>query len=175
MQKVQKIRDKLLDYDYAQVLADGLNIQIKKIDWLSAKDVTLERSVNDAWVKDKVSASSASAVLLMSAKYHLSANLDSVETIVNLQMFPNKESLEKFKEKRDADTSVINDSDNIYRNNIVVSTKLFFGANKDENVLALQADDGTKIKDALNRNAKDVANKIYQDLNTDALSDAENK
>ncbi|MFT5118911.1 MAG: hypothetical protein ACI9NY_002453, partial [Kiritimatiellia bacterium] len=47
-----------MDYDYAQVLADGLNIQIKKIDWLSAKDVTLERFVNDAWVKDKVSASS---------------------------------------------------------------------------------------------------------------------
>ena len=166
---VSPLRDKLLDYDYAQVLADELNAQIKKIDWLSAKDVTLERSMSDTWAKDKVLLSSASAVLLMSAKYHLSPNLDSVETIVNLQMFPNAESLEKFKEKQDADTNVLNNSDNIYRNSIVVSTSLFSGVSKDENKLALQADDGTKIKDALNKNAKEVAGKIYRDLNTAAM------
>lgn len=166
---VSPLRDKLLDYDYAQVLASEINGQIKKIDWLSAKDVTLERSVNDTWVKDKVSSSNSSAVLLMSAKYHLSPNLDLVETIVNLQMFPNTESLEEFKEKQDADVSVINNSDNIYRNIITVSTTLFSGASKEENQQALHADDGTKVKDALNRNAKEAAYKIYQDLNTSAL------
>jgi len=166
---VSPLRDKLLDYDYAQVLADELDVQIKKVDWLSAKELTLERSVNDTWAKDKVSSSSASAVLLMTAKYHLSANLDSVETIVDLKMFPNTESLEQFKEKQDADNSSINAGDNIYRNNIMVSTGLFSGATKDENKLALQADDGTKLKDALTRNAKEVASKIHQDLNAGAL------
>ena len=172
---VTPVRDKLLDYDYAQVLAEEINNQIQTIEWLSADDVQLERSTNDTWVTDKVSSSSASAILLMTARYHLTPNLDSVETMVSLRMYPNSNSLEEYKEKQDVDKDVISGTDNIYRNDLTASTVLFSGSTKDANRLSLESDDGTKLKDALDKNAKKIARMIYQDLNIDGASDSVDK
>jgi hypothetical protein len=164
---VTPVRDKLIDYDYANILANELDEKIKQVDWLKANNLQLERSINNTWVNDKVNATSASAILLMQAKYYFTPDLSALQTEVALMMFPNTAALNEYKEKADVKADVIESNDNIYRNNIISSTTLFEGKSKKENQLELEKGDGTNIKEALHKNAKEIAIKIYEDLNMD--------
>ena len=161
------MKGKLSGYDYADFLGKKINSELKNINWLNTNNIVVENDSDSNWSENRVNESLSSAVLLIVAKYFLSTDLDVVNTVVSLRMFPKSVSLEKFKEKPNKDKNNIHDGDVIYRNNFVASTTLF-SANDQENTLILGKSDKAALIDALEANASKIATLISSDIKSDS-------
>lgn len=161
---ITPIRDSLLDYDYAQLLQTDIQAALAKIEWMSIKDVSLERTVGDGHILKKVEESKSSAVFFMTADYKLTPNFDGVTTSISAIMFPNKKALYAFKEKLDENENPIDQSDNIYRNNLVVTVPLGLTDSQKENALTLAKPGNNLVANALNDSSKQIAQRILEDI-----------
>lgn len=164
---IKPIRDSLIDFDYAELLQANIEEKLKDIDWMTINKVNLERSVGDGHILKKIKKSNGSAVLFMTADYKLTPNLDGVKTSISLIMFPNKESLYKFKEKLDGNENPVDNADNIYKNNIVVNIPLGLNGKKEENAKQLASTKAKEIRRALEKSAKQIAQDIVNDMQMD--------
>jgi hypothetical protein len=163
---IQPVRDKLLDYDYAQVLATEVNSTLKSIEWLHAKDVVLLRSAADAQLNDLYGKSSASAVLYMTADYNLTSNFQSAVTSISLALYPKAETLTGFKERKEKKTGFKDLMDNIYRNNFTHATILVNDpkVKKDDAAATVAGSSPALLIGALSDNAKNLGMKIKDDI-----------
>ncbi len=160
-ESVSPIRDELIDYDYADVLWKQLGEEFKLIEKFKVNDLVLERAAQKDLFKNKHNLSKASATLFLTAKYFMSPDFQSVETRVELFMFPVKESLLEYREIDDKNESLVDQEDNIYHNTITSVTPLKYGGEKH---------DAEEIKEALNKNAREIALNIKHDLLTNNIS-----
>ena len=165
-QMMQPIRDGLINFDYAQVLADALDAGLKGVSWLHAGNLKLLRSDEKDQLQNLYNNSSASAILYITGDYSLSANMHSAVTVVNLALYPKSESLFTYREKPDKNGKPVDLSDNIYRNRVEHASILISDPDKKpEESAQMLADEGPgRIIDALNANARQVADLVKQDI-----------
>ncbi len=168
---IQPLRDKLMDFDYAQILADEIGTRLKAVEWLNTSDLILERAITDDRYLQRMQSSSASAVLFMTADYSITTEFNAVNTRMALIMFPNVEALNKFKEKEDKDDNSVDNDDNIYRKDIIHTVSLPVTGTREENIKKLSKDNCSELKKALHQNAKEIAMKITRDINLDEMVD----
>jgi len=168
---IQPVRDQLLEFDYAQVLKREIAEQLQQIEWMDLGEPSIERSIGDGSLVQKLQGSSKSAVLVMTVDYKLTPNFDAVTTQVALLMFPNREALQSFKEKLDNNDNPVDDSDNIYRNQIIDTVSLGLTGDMEENALALSEPGSRIIQGALEESAQQIALAIFKDIQLDETSE----
>jgi hypothetical protein len=168
---LKPILTNLKDYDFPKILQQEINSVLSKIEWLHSSDVVLERTTEDGRFLDHVKKTKASAILFMTAEYKLSPSFNAIETKVSLIMFPNQEALNNFQEKLDKNGTPVDKTDNIYRNDIQISTPISLSDDLKENSSQLAEGESLILKEAMNVNAKKVAEEIYNDLMRDEKFD----
>ena len=166
-QIIQPIRDKLLNFDYADELGKEINTTLKNVGWLHARDIQLVRTTTDEkQTADLYAKSKASAVLFVSGNYSLTPNFHSVVTQVSLTMYPKSAALNTYKESDDKNSNPMDGTDNIYRNHFEYSTVLTTDPNmkKEDAAAAVAAASPGKLVDGLTDNARKIARMIGDDL-----------
>lgn len=168
---IAPIRNKLLNYDFAEILATNINTKLMGVDWLNSTQLVLERARPEDFVAKKYEACNASAILFINADYKLSDDFGQVITSVNMEMFANVAELKKYREGTDDNQNPVDTKDNIYRNIITVSIPLGVEGKKKEIVEKLVSDECSAVKTALEESAKQIAEKIYNDIMLDETAD----
>jgi len=166
-QNIQPIRDKLLNFDYADELGKEINSVLKNVSWLHAHDIQLVRStIDEKLIADLYAKSKASAVLIVTGNYSLVPNFHSVVTDVSLTMYPKSATLDAYKESNDKNSTPTDGSDNIYRNHFKNSTVLITDPNmkKEDAATAVAAASPGKLVDGLTDNARKIAKMIGDDI-----------
>jgi len=96
---ITPVRDKLVGYDYSDVIHRKLTAELKNIDWLNVTDIELDR--NTALAADILEAnyaqSTADAYMSVNLDYAISADLNHITIDAATQIFPKTAELNAYK------------------------------------------------------------------------------
>jgi len=161
------IRDKLIDYDFGAEVEKQLNTAFSGTTVSGLNNVKLMRAEDPKYRENTVKASGADAVMFIDTTYKISANFDAVLATANVRVFPVSADLNAYKEKPDEDDKVVEPTDNIYRNTFMASAPLDLVSDMETNASDAANLPVDKYTMALDRAAKNLAEKIAADLMTD--------
>lgn len=165
---IQPVRDKMLNFDYADMLAGEINSALKSVTWLHAGDIQLLRSAEKDQLSDLYNKSRSSALLYITADYSLTSNFQAAVTKVSLALYPKTDSLSKYREREDKNATPTDFTDNIYRNSLESSTTVVSDSKKKKEEAAAEVAEASPglLVDALTANARNIGRLIKEDIET---------
>jgi hypothetical protein len=90
---VKTLRDAVVDYDFDGQLRDDLKASMSQVQWLHVDKVKVIKEVSVADEDAVITNSTASAVLMADADYHLSTDGGTLYVVINANLFPNTAAL----------------------------------------------------------------------------------
>jgi hypothetical protein len=159
------IRNQLIDYDHTDALKSLILSHLESIDWFKIGSIELHRNTDEDRYPKVLETSTSAAVAFIDAEYRLTSEFDAVRTKVSMVMFPRAAALEHYRKAMpDTDVKQFNLNTNIYRNTFEITTPVAHGADKDENAAALSQPGSPVVRDALEKNALEIARRIADDV-----------
>jgi hypothetical protein len=164
---VTPLRNALVDYSFDNALQDELKTSLPQVAWLHAGNVSVVRDVSNDGLAKTITASKASAVFLVVADYRLSNDGDVLFVTLQAALMPNNDQLRALiPGKRDEKTlAALNNA--LYRNRFVFEAHMHGGVDRDTNIAAWSANNGSAARAALTMAVKKLVPLLVEDVQRD--------
>ncbi len=163
---VKGLRDSVIDYNFDDQLRDDLKASMSQVQWLHVDKVKVIKDVSTTGLDSAITSSTASAVLMANADYHLSTNADTLYIIINANLFPNTAALTPAKPATDGKPEPRSSLTNaLYRNAFMYEAKVAGASdNRHQNMDAWAADHGAMLRASMTRGAAKLAELMAADI-----------
>lgn len=158
---IAPVKNALIDYDFAKQLQAALENEFRQLSWLNLQGFRTEASPDATKVIAAADGANASVVLVISARYMLSADFSQMRVRATATGYPKTEELVALAKKTRPD----DDPAMLYRNDFTVQ-KALDGAypNLAARGNAWGGDGGKRAREALNGATAELAARIATDL-----------
>ena len=151
---VQPIRNKLIDYDYAQLIKDEISNELEALSWVKIGTVKLFTGIPEKDLTVNISDSDANAILVVGSDCFFSPDFKSLSIKGQVQLLP-------LSNKCDIDFNNC-----IYKSSIAQSDNLELNLSKKEEAAAKWAENDAQLtKESIGKIAKAFAKQIVAGLN----------
>ncbi|NMP32731.1 hypothetical protein HII17_14305 [Thalassotalea sp. M1531] len=166
---IQPIKDSLIETSFNKLFLDALNEEFDAVNWMKIRDVKLISDITETTVEDHYKGTDAQTVTFINTNYSLSPDFSSLKAYANLSMLPKSEELKKYSEKatsKKAKQYAWHNDNNIYRDSVIVSSKLnSTTTDKEENAKVL-ANNADELKAEFSNVARKLAKQVVSSMNT---------
>ena len=163
---VKSLRDAVIDYNFDDQLRDDLKASMAKVQWLHVDKVKVIKDVTSAGMDNAITSSTASAVLMANADYHLSTNADTLYIVINANLFPNTAALTPAKPAADGKPEAKSNLTNaLYRNAFMFEVRAPGATNnRRQNMDTWSANHGALLRASMTRGAAKLSDMMAADI-----------
>jgi hypothetical protein len=158
---VVEVKNALIDYDFPKQLRASLEQELGRLPWVNLQATRAEASPDAGKIDDDVARSDANAVLVVKAAYSLSPDFSLINVKADVTGHPKTDELTALAKKARPDI----DPPLLYRNTFSVANGGGGPYPDKETAAKAWADNnGKAARDALNKGAAELAQRIVADL-----------
>jgi hypothetical protein len=151
---VKPIRNKMVDYDYAELIKSEIAKELSTVPWLKINSISLFTGVPEKDLQRNLINSSSNALLVVGYDCYFSHDFKALNISGKVHLIPKPQSGE------------VNFKNCMYKNSIIQSDTLKTNLSSKESAAAKWAEgDADLTKKAIDKMTKDFAKKLVADLN----------
>ncbi len=168
------LRDALVEFDFDHSLQAELVMALSPSTWLNARDFRIVKEVSDENFDGILSSSKASAVLFVSADYHLTANADALKISLAPYMFPNAAELKTLHASAEASGPKTSAANSMYRSMLSYRDRApDITTDRNSNLAVWASDDGAALRASMKHGMRKLAEMLADDIQLAGISDAD--